>query len=365
MSFFPCPFSDEEPKLVGTRSSYRPPSGEVIALFTLADASRGVIVEHRQSTEFGDHENPLVSVIIPTYGRPERLSRTIQSVAAQSYKPIELLIVDDGSPEPVTEGALDADLGSLKTVSIIRHEENRGANAARNTGIRSSSGTYLAFLDDDDWWRGRKIEKQVSALQAEGPSVGVAYTGKESRTPWETQVVHPTAEGNVMKALLTGTNLGQFSSIMVARRLLSFAGYPDERFPAWQDREWFFRLAQHTHFCAVPEILTIRDLSGSDRMSHQFEEKRDTAYPLFIEKHYDMARDYGLYYARTFLATLRRGLARSAIHAGEYAAARRYFLAAFLANPLHTPVYPDLLASLGGERSYVTLANFRRRVVGE
>ncbi|WP_336330088.1 glycosyltransferase family 2 protein [Haloarcula sp. CGMCC 1.2071] len=110
-------------------------------------------------------ENPLVSVVIPTYGRDEHLPAAIKSVLNQQYDRIELLVVDDGSPTPVAT-TLPEDILSDGRVKTIRHKENRGANVARNTGIQTSNGDYVAFLDDDDRWDETKIGKQVDTFIA-------------------------------------------------------------------------------------------------------------------------------------------------------------------------------------------------------
>jgi glycosyltransferase involved in cell wall biosynthesis len=307
-------------------------------------------------------QRPTVSVVIPTYGRNEYLTRAVQSVVAQTYDDIELLVVDDGSPSPVAQTLEDVALDTLEAVTFIRHSTNRGANVARNTGIRAARGEYVSFLDDDDWWGERKISRQVTALQDGGPEADVAYTGVKAQSPSGSFVTRPTAEGDVMKELLTGTNFGQFSSIMVDTDVIETAGLPDERFPAWQDREWFFRLAQHSHFTAVPETVTYRQTGLPDSITKNFEAKRDVAYPLFVKKHRSVARDHGLYYERTFLASLRRSLARSAIRAERYEDARTYFLLAFLANPLYRPVYVHLLASLGGKWTYKLASLVRQKM---
>jgi len=97
-------------------------------------------------------------------------------------------------------------------------------------------------------------------------------------------------------------------------------------------------------------------------IAKQFERRRDVAYPLFVEKHYPLAREHGRYYARTFLASLRMDLARSAINAGRYRDARKCFLLAFLANPLYRPIHENLLASLGGKWTYKPAALLRRKL---
>lgn len=305
---------------------------------------------------------PLVSVIIPTYGRNERLVEAIRSVIGQTYDNIELLIVDDGSAVPVTETLDDVDFTPLNQVTFIRHDDNRGANTARNNGIRAATGEYIAFLDDDDYWDETKVEKQVNAFEQSPEKVGVVYTGRQAKGPDGTTVTRPTAAGNVIKPLLRGETFGQFSSVMVRSTAVDTAGLLDERFPAWQDREWFLRLAKHYHFEPIGETLTYRRTDLSDRISKNFEQKRDVAYPLFVEKHYAFAREHGLYHARSFLASLRLHLARAAVHAGDYRSARKYFLLAALTNPLHRTVYPHLLASLGGKRTYEFAADLQKKL---
>lgn len=319
-------------------------------------------MEAEDSTK--ERSPPLVSVIIPTYDRNEQLPETVRSVSTQTYDHIELFVVDDCSPVPVTEALEDMTLDHMHAVTIIRHNENRGANAARNNGIRAARGKYIAFLDDDDRWEDTKIERQVDAFESSDPEVGVVYTGKRSVGPHGERIKTPTVEGDVMKDLLTGQSFNQFSSLMVRSEVIEKVGLTDERFPAWQDREWLFRLAQHCHFKSVPEPLVVwQKKSGvSDNITGRYEQKRDVAFPLLIEKHYPVAREYGLYYARTFLASMRMTLARAAVKSGEYEEARKYFLLAVLGNPLYRPVYPHLLASLGGKWTYESAADFRRKL---
>lgn len=310
-----------------------------------------------------EETGPLVSVVIPTYGRNDHLTEAVESVVGQTYDTIELCIVDDGSPTPVSETLTDVSFDEIDSVTFVRHEQNRGANAARNSGIRTARGDYIAFLDDDDHWHETKIERQVSAFETSDSEVGVVYTGKRAEGPDGVTTTTPTAEGDVVRDLLSGASFGQFSSVMVDTDVIDAAGLPDERFPAWQDREWFFRLAQHCHFAPVPETLTYRRVGLPDSITKKFEQKRDVAYPLFVEKHYPLAREYGRYYARTFLASLRTSLARSAVTANRYREARKYFCLAFVANPLYRPAHPHLIPALGGKWTYKSAAFVRRLAV--
>jgi len=103
-------------------------------------------------------KNPTVSVIIPTYNRAHLLDRAIRSVLDQTYQDFELIVVDDGSSDPTAEViATFAD----PRIYYLRHEKNRGAAAARNTGIEASQGDYVAFLDSDCEWLPKKLLKET------------------------------------------------------------------------------------------------------------------------------------------------------------------------------------------------------------
>lgn len=123
----------------------------------------------------------LVTVIIPTYNRKEYLETAISSVANQTYKNIEILIIDDGSENNYAESICNKFLNCT-----YFYKENGGLSSARNFGIKKAKGDYIAFLDDDDFWGISKIEKQVKIL-IENPSVdcvhsSVAVVDKNGKT---------------------------------------------------------------------------------------------------------------------------------------------------------------------------------------
>ena len=124
-------------------------------------------------------ELPLVSVIIPTYKRPDVLERAIDSVLNQTYERIEVIVVDDNAPYTSSRVETELVMGKYKgngKVKYIQHPENRNGSAARNTGISQANGKYIAFLDDDDEFLERKLELQVLRLEELGESWGVCYT---------------------------------------------------------------------------------------------------------------------------------------------------------------------------------------------
>ena len=95
----------------------------------------------------------LVSVVIPCYNSHKYLLRAINSIKNQEYKNFEIILVNDGSDNKET---LDL-INSLKEIKIINHK-NLGLSAARNSGMKNSSGEFILFLDSDDWWKPSKLE---------------------------------------------------------------------------------------------------------------------------------------------------------------------------------------------------------------
>ena len=110
-------------------------------------------------------EAPLISVIIPTYRRAHIVGSAIDCALAQTHRAIEVLIVDDGSPDD-TEAVVRRYAHRDPRVRYIGHAANKGLPAARNTGIHAARGAYVAFLDDDDRWHPRKLERQLHMMQS-------------------------------------------------------------------------------------------------------------------------------------------------------------------------------------------------------
>ncbi len=115
----------------------------------------------------------LVSVVIPTYKRSDMLPRAIQSVLSQTYKDIEILIVDDNTPGDAFSNKVKELVGSYNNERIryIGQAEHVNGAKARNEGIKASNGEYIAFLDDDDEWKEDKITKQIN-LMNDNPECG-------------------------------------------------------------------------------------------------------------------------------------------------------------------------------------------------
>ena len=292
--------------------------------------------------------DPLVSVVVPTYGRPETVLDALDSVATQTYDNIEVVVVDDHSPEPVEPRLRE--LSFDVQLRCLRHEENKGANAARNTGLRAAAGEFVAFLDDDDVWTSEVVEREVRTFLEGGDSVGVVYTGSIMQNG-DGEVIGtytPEVSGDVLTDLFCGRRIAPFSNIMVRASAIEDAGVLDERFPSLQDREWYFRLAQHCEFEPVREPLVVHRTDDDARISDDFESKRDVSYPLLVEKHRSLAADHGDYYERRFIASLSKTVGAAGLRTGHYRDAVTLLGRALRHYPLMPDAYVYLGLALGG-----------------
>jgi glycosyltransferase involved in cell wall biosynthesis len=309
---------------------------------------------------------PTVSVVVPTYGRPDYLLDAIESVAAQTYSNVELVVVDDHSPEPVEPHLRELSLDGLSW-RCLRHEENRGANAARRTGIDATDGEFVAFLDDDDYWTPTLVERYMEAFESGGPDVGVVAAGVRVVGADGEQIgrVVPDYAGDVTERLLRGTlQAATFSRFAVRRDVFDAAGYPDERLPSLQDREWHIRLSRRTRYASVPEALVVRRVTGHGQITDDFEAKRDESVPRIVEKHESLAASYGDDCRREFLAHFDRTLGFSALRNGYYRDSVRYLVRSIRRDPTQTSTYGYLLLALGGPLTYGSARRAKRWLSG-
>lgn len=306
----------------------------------------------------------LVSVVVPTYGRPESIVEAVSSVREQTYERVELVVVDDHSPDPVEPRVRSLNLDRFEAVQCIRHDENRGAPAARRTGIEAASGRYVAFLDDDDAWEPDKLERQIGALESAGADAGVAYCGMRvvdgSGETIRTQVAD--VSGDVTKTLLCRNVVGSYTNVLVRAAAIDDVGPPNEDFPTWQDLEWYVRLSTAWEFVAVPEPLSIvTQEDDRDHISDDYQAIRSETYPLFVEKFRPLAAEYGPLFERKMLgwAAFRVG-AYNALRTGHYRDARRLLARAVVKWPFEPAFWLYLGVAIGGNRIHRVATGVKR-----
>jgi glycosyltransferase involved in cell wall biosynthesis len=217
----------------------------------------------------------LVSVVIPTYNRRHLVVEAIESVLAQTYRPLEIIVVDDGSTDGTEE-----ELSRFKDKLRYLRQENRGPSAARNLGIRAATGEFVALLDSDDLWEPAKIEKQV-ALMERSPQVGVVFCEIQrlNVTTGETVVRHCPRDlrGDLRRELLRrNCVIGSDSAVVVRRACFDQIGVFDEGLQQAEDWDLWIRISRHFHYDFVAEpLVTIRthgdNLHQQVRVMHEYQ----------------------------------------------------------------------------------------------
>jgi glycosyltransferase involved in cell wall biosynthesis len=206
--------------------------------------------------EEGEKDMTKVSVIIPTYNRAGLVTKTIESVLAQSFRDFEIIVIDDGSTDNTTE------VLSAYPVKYIK-QPNQGPGAARNTGIGLSTGEYIAFLDSDDAYFKHTLAKSVAILDSH-PGVGISYgrifaTNEngdiiDMEPKSKTSCIRPGWEelGNYLR---TGYHV-TMSTVLVRRSLLEEVGGFKAAFRAGsEDLDLWIRLSKKCEVAYIAEPL--------------------------------------------------------------------------------------------------------------
>lgn len=206
----------------------------------------------------------LVNIIITTYGGSEKLERAINTAINQTYQNIQVIVVDDNNPDTEARERTEKIVEKFHNIIYIKHEKNKNASAARNTGIDASKGEYLAFLDDDDVFLPTRIEKLVKFIETkdidvEGIASSVAFVNSDGIN---SVLSYPTGTEVSQRGMLTGESwLGTGSNIFVRRdAALSISGF-DDSYNRFQDVEFTIRFLKENRIIWLDDILVIKEES--------------------------------------------------------------------------------------------------------
>ena len=229
----------------------------------------------------------VVSVVIPTYNRGERVQGAVENVLTQTHPQVELIVVDDAST--------DNTVSRLQTynteITLISNEENKGVSYSRNRGIKHANGEYVAFLDDDDRWRPDKLERQVQIMDDLPADYCGVYTG--SQTVRNGKVIGRTDQpisGDIYPEILVRFFVFPFTSFLLRRDAIENIGMFDTTMNRGEDWDLTIRLAREYNFEAIDEPLvdrTIHEENVSGDPRHGVESRRD-----IWEKHGEDIRRY-------------------------------------------------------------------------
>ena len=294
-------------------------------------------------------EEPTVSVIIPTYNRAEFLGHAIRSVLSQTYRDLELIVVDDGSSDNTQEIVSSFD---DPRIHYIRHSENRGTPIALNIGTQAASGKYIATLGDDDEWSPNLLAREVPVME-ESEQIGVVFSSYWRFNLDKTKkflfpgVTMPETRGRFHKGTLKECPISH-SGALVRRDLLCAVGGYDERLRKAQDTDLWIRLSKLCDFAFVDEplvsICPVR-YKGFDR---QAAIQRVDSLEIFLQKHW---HDFSQ--SRPTLARRLSQLGYLHLRVGNMREGRSYLLRSLRVWPVQRAnVWLNLLASFFGVRGY-------------
>ena len=205
---------------------------------------------------------PLVSAIIPTYNHGQYLGRALDSILAQAgigeQFDVEIIVVDDASTDATGEV-----IRRYPQIRYLRQPTRRGVSAAKNAGLRASTGDYVSFLDADDTWLPEKLRLQLPPL-LRSPEVGVVYSQGIRRGAGEERV-YPEASrapsGQVFEKMLEFHFAVHGGCLLIRRGAFDRTGYFDESLATAEDLDLAFRLAFHCQFHFEPNPVMVYNIS--------------------------------------------------------------------------------------------------------
>ncbi|MCL2744570.1 MAG: glycosyltransferase [Planctomycetaceae bacterium] len=222
----------------------------------------------------GEHNFPLVSVIIPAYNSEKFVAETIQSVISQTYANWECIVVNDGS----TDNTAEVVKPFLQDDRIrLVHKENGGLSSARNAGMEKATGELFAFLDADDIWLPEKLEKSIAFFN-QHPEAGVCGTNKQN---FNSQGIIPNSaetggvySSDATVAIFTAELSIPASSIMIRRRVWDTIGGFDEHYRYAEDYDFLLRASAEFPICKLNDVLLNYRVGEKTSLSYLYGDKR-------------------------------------------------------------------------------------------
>lgn len=198
---------------------------------------------------------PKISIVIPVYNGARTIKKTIESVLNQTFRNIELIVINDGSTDKTLQAVQEIEDDRIQIYTYL----NAGVSHARNQGINHAQGEYISFIDADDLWTPDKLELQYQALQ-NNPSAKIAYSWMDwidEDDSWLRPAARMSLEGNIYANLLIIDFIGCGSNPLILKDSLLEVGSFDPSLRGGEDWDLWIRLAARYGFVCVrsPQIL--------------------------------------------------------------------------------------------------------------
>lgn len=216
-----------------------------------------------------------ISVIVPTYhSNKEVLLRTIDSILNQSYVPIEIILVDDNGPGSYQDITKEVQMNYSEKLKVIYNIHNKGANFARNVGIKEAIGDYIAFLDADDEWHVDYLKEAALIIHdynAMFLTTNYSIIHQNGTLPPSFSSDSKPFHENIFKKEIYSDLVGPTSTVIVKRSVLIESGLFDEKLPARQDYDMWLRVCRHAelYFNKNSRVKVFRDGHASISSSYK------------------------------------------------------------------------------------------------
>jgi len=295
----------------------------------------------------------LISVIVPTYNRAHTIVHSIRSVMSQSYKNLEIIVVDDCSIDNTEQ--IIKNLNDQRII-YLKNQKNMGASSARNVGLEHSKGSLIAFQDSDDEWLPNKLEIQSKALKESHSSVGVSYSSF-LRIEGDKKFYIPsnrvrTKDGNIFECLLN-ENFIITPVLLVKSECFTKIGAFDNRISGMEDWDLCIRLSKHYKFCFTDKTLVIhnnREDSLSFAKINQVESMK-----IIVQKY---ENEYECTHKK-LIAKQCSVLGSLLYQIGQSKEGRKYLIKAIKMHPLAISSWLKLLLTVLNAKTYSKIANLR------
>jgi len=274
----------------------------------------------------------LVSVVMPAYNVAWCVGRAIDSALAQDFREREVVVVDDGSTDDTAQV-----LAAYGDAIRVLRQENRGMSAARNAGIRAARGSYVAFLDSDDWWLPGKLSRQVELMQSR-PEIGFCSTAAKVEDP-EGRLLNlwpcRRASTDILEMLFAenAAIAGGCSAVVVRKSLLDRTGLFDESLKGFEDPDLWMRLAAVSGYACVDEVLVVI-LRREKSVSRNLDAMRTAALRSMRKNRALLPAELRGRFWRNCLAGVYTDYAKPAYRAGRHGLALADTLRALTLSPL-------------------------------
>ena len=243
------------------------------------------------------NQQPIFSVILPTYNRAHLLGRAIHSVLAQTYQDFELIIIDDASSDN-TQEVVEAFQDNR--IVYIQRDHNGGSSATRNTGICRARGKYVSFLDDDDEFLPTFLAQTYQVFEPLPENIGFVWGGiclvedsPKGEIFLEEKLWHPTFNDReqARMSLIETQKIGTGYGLTIRTSCFATTGMFDESLSSAIDTEFIIRLARHFDFEIIPAVLVKVHHHAGFQLTKHFAQ-RAIAFERIIEKNFDYFRQH-------------------------------------------------------------------------